>query len=105
MWSQQSPQRAPAGPAGSQCFCFLATKDHFSSNWTSCVAGGKSHDLVVGVFGMGAGPQGVADDCVLIDAGQAGRLADAAAVLEVLEDGQGPVVVQAGAKQGGALAL
>ena len=54
---------------------------------------------------MSAGLEGVADDRVLIDAGQAGGLADAAAVLEVLEDGEGFVVGQSCAEQGGALAL
>jgi hypothetical protein len=102
MWSQQSPQRASAG---SQCFCFLATKDHFSSNCTSRVAGGKSHEFVVGLSGVVAGLEGVANDGVLIDAGQASGLADAAAVLEVLEDGEGLVVGQSCAEQGGAFTL
>jgi hypothetical protein len=88
-----------------QCFCFLVTKDHFSSNWTSCVAGGKSHEFVVGLSGVPAGLEGVADDGVLIDARQAGGLADAAAVLEVLEDGEGFVVGQSCAEQGGAFTL
>ena len=88
-----------------QCFCFLVTKDHFSSNWTSWVAGGKSHEFVVGLSGVAAGLEGVADDGVFIDARQAGGLPDAAAVLEVSEDGEGLVVGQSGAEQGGALAL
>jgi hypothetical protein len=54
---------------------------------------------------MGAGPQGVADDGVFIDARQTGGLADATAVLEVLEDGEGPVLREAGGKQGGAFTL
>src|SRR5262245_8886947 len=54
---------------------------------------------------MAAGLHGVADDGVLIDAGQACGLADAAALLEVLEDGQGLGVGQARAEQGAALAL
>jgi hypothetical protein len=83
----------------------LATKDHFSSNCTSCVAGGKSHEFVVGLSGVAAGLEGVTNDGVLIDARQAGGLADAAAVLEVLEDGEGFVVRQSCAEQGGALAL
>jgi hypothetical protein len=102
MWSQQSPQRVSAG---AQCFCFLATKAHFSSSWISWVEGGKGHVLVVAVVGVLAGPQGVADDRVLIDPRQAGGLAHAAAVLEVLEDGQGLGVGQANAEEGGALAL
>ena len=88
-----------------QFFSFLATKDHFSSNCTSCVAGGKSHEFVVGLSGVAAGLEGVANDGVLIDARQASGLPDAAAVLEVLEDGEGLVVGQSCAEQGGALAL
>jgi len=83
----------------------LATKDHFSSNCASWVAGGKSHEFVVALAGVRTGPHGIADDGVLIDARQAGGLADAAAVLEVLEDRQGSVVGEAGAEQGRALAL
>jgi hypothetical protein len=90
---------------GSQCFCFLATKDHFSSSWASWVAGGKSHELVVGGSGVPAGLQGVADDGVLIDADEAGGLSNAAAFVEVVEDGEGLVVGEAGAEQGGAFAL
>ncbi len=87
------------------CFCFLATKDHFSSNCASWVAGGKSHEFVVGLSGVGAGLEGVANNGVLIDARQASGLADATAVLEVLEDGQGLITGQPCAEQGGALAL
>lgn len=50
---------------------------------------------------MLAGPEGVADDRVFIDTDQACGLADAAAVLEVLEDGEGLAVREAGAEQGG----
>ena len=83
----------------------MVTKDHFSSNWTSCVAGGKSHEFLVGLLGVGAGLEGVANDGVLIDARQASGLPDATTVLEVLEDGNGFVVGQSCAEQGGALAL
>jgi hypothetical protein len=83
----------------------LTTKDHFSSNWTSWVAGGKSHEFVVSGAGVRAGPQGVADDGVFIDTGQAGGLAHAAAVLEVPEDAQGLFRRESGAEQGGAFAL
>lgn len=54
---------------------------------------------------MAAGLEGVANDGVFIDARQASGLADAAAVLEVLEDGHGFVVGESCAEQGGALAL
>src|SRR5262249_62425204 len=90
-WSQQSPQRSSPGR---QRFCFLATNDHFSSSCTSWVAGGKSHELVVGLLGVGTGPQGVADDGIFIDADQACGLADATAVLQVLADGHGPTLPQ-----------
>jgi hypothetical protein len=81
------------------------TKDHFSSNCTSCVAGGKSHEFLVGLSGVGAGLEGVANDGVYIDTRQASRLPDTATVLEVLEDGEGLSVGQSCAKQSGALAL
>jgi hypothetical protein len=86
---------------GAPPVCFLATKDHFSSSWASWVAGGKSHEFVVGLPGL----VGVADDGVLIDADEAGGLSNAAAVLEVLEDREGLVVGQARAEQGRAFAL
>ena len=57
------------------------------------------------LLGVVAGLYRVADHGVLIDAHQACRLANAAVLLEVLEDGQGLGVGQAGAEQGGALAL
>jgi len=56
----------------------------------------------VGLLGVPAGLEGVADDGVFIDTGQPSRLSDAAAIVEVLEDGQGLVVGQTGAEQGGA---
>jgi hypothetical protein len=83
----------------------LVTKDHFSSSWTSWVVGGKSHEFVVGLLGVGAGPQGVADDGVFINARQACGLADAAAVLEVLKDGEGPFVGESAAEEGTAFAF
>src|SRR5262249_1933296 len=79
--------------------------DHFSSSWASWVIGGKSHQLVVSVVGMGAGPQGVAHDGVFIDARQARGLADATAVLEVGEDSEGLVLRKPSGEQGGAFAL
>ena len=88
-----------------QCFCFFWTKAHFSSSWASWVAGGKSHEFVVGLPGVGASLEGVAADGVLIDTNETGGLPDAAAVLEVLEDGQGSVAGESGAEEGGALAF
>jgi hypothetical protein len=69
------------------------------------VEGGKGHEFVVAISGVLAGLSGVADDGVLVHAHQAGGLADAAAVVQVREDGQGLGRRQAGAEQGGALAL
>ena len=83
----------------------MPTKDHFSSNWTSWVAGGKGHELVVALLGVPASLHGVADDGVFIDADQACRLADAAILLKVMEDGEGLGVRQAGAEQGSAFAF
>jgi hypothetical protein len=67
--------------------------------------GGKSHQLVVGLVGVGASPQGVANDGVFIDAGQARGLADTTAILEVLEDGEGSALRESGSEEGGAFAL
>ena len=105
MWSQLSPESSSAGSSGSVFFCFLATKFHFSSNWTSRVLGGKRHEFVVAVFGLLAGEAEVARDGVPGDAGQAAGGADAAALAEVVEDGDDLVGGQLGAFQGGALAF
>jgi hypothetical protein len=83
----------------------LVTKGHFSSSWASWVAGGKGHEFVVAGAGRVAGPQGVADDGVLIDTTEASGLADAAAVLEVLKDGEGLGVREARTEQGSAFAF
>jgi hypothetical protein len=88
-----------------QCFSFLATKDHFSSNWTSRVLGGKSHEVVVEVLGVLTGLQGQADDRVLVDAGEAAGLADANTFLEMSQDGDGFVIGEAAVEQGGAVAF
>jgi hypothetical protein len=83
----------------------LATNDHFSSNWTSRVRGGKSHALVVDVLGLAAGDQSQPDHGVFVDPDQAAGLADATTFLEMLEDGQGFVVAQFTAVQGRAFAF
>jgi hypothetical protein len=59
----------------------------------------------VELLDMRASPQGIADDGVFIDTDQAGRLADAAAIVKVLANGQGPFRGQTGVKEDGALAL
>jgi hypothetical protein len=83
----------------------LPTNDHCSSNSTARVLGGKSQQLVVELLGVVTGPQGRADDRVLVRARQSAGLTDAAALLEVGEDVEDLVVGEAGAKQGSALAL
>jgi hypothetical protein len=75
--------------AGSQFFCSFWTKDHFSSNWTSRVRGGKSHALVVIAVGVLSGGAGESDDGVAMDADESSGGADAATLVEVLKHGVG----------------
>src|SRR3954468_876153 len=103
VWSQASPQ--PAGSPGSRWASFLATKDHFSSSWTSRVAGGKSHQLVVEVVGVAAGLAQVAGDGVLVDFDQAAGGPGAGALADVLQDADGLVQGKPGVFQRGAFAL
>src|SRR5205814_8273460 len=100
-----SPLSSTRRSSGARDFSFLAMKLHFSSNWTSRVRGGKSHELVVEVLGLAAGEGDVSGDGVPGDPGEAGGGADAAALAEVVEDGGGLVGREAGAFEGGALAL
>src|SRR3954468_10048317 len=104
VWSQPSPLSSSRGSSGSQFFSFLATKFHFSSNWTSRVRGGKSHEFVVVEFGLVAGAGEVAGDGVPGDAGEATGGAEAAALADVVEDGDDLLGGQLGAFEGGALA-
>lgn len=97
--------RWSAGSRESQFFCFLPTKDHFSSTWTWVVRGGKPDQLVVELACVRAGAGGVACDGVLIDAREPPGLSDPAPVGQVREDVEGFVVGQAGIEQGGALAF
>jgi hypothetical protein len=83
----------------------LSTNAHFSSNWTSRVAGGKSHDLVVSVLGVLTGQECQPGDGVLADPHQAGGLSSAAAVVEVLQDAQDFVVGEFGVEEGRPLEL
>jgi hypothetical protein len=57
----------------------------------------------VGVAGVLAGHHGQPDDRVFVDADEAAGLSDATAFLEVLQDGEGLVVGELAAEQGGAL--
>src|SRR5712691_12484407 len=105
VWSQSSPLSSSAGSSGSQFFSFLATKFHFSSNWTSRLRGGKSHEFVVKVLGLVAGFGEVARNGVPGDPCEAAGGADADALFEVLQDRDGLVGGQLRAFQGGALAF
>src|SRR5256885_896680 len=79
--------RRCSGSSGLQCFCFLPTKAHFSSNWTSRVRGGKGHQLVVERPGVFAGQEAVADDGVLVHADETAGLADTYAFGDMGKDG------------------
>src|SRR5262249_13336897 len=83
-WSQQSPLRASAGSSGSQCFSFLATNAHSSSNWTSRVRGGNGDQLVVEVAGLRAGQAAQAADRAAVHLAEPAGLADAAPLGDVL---------------------
>ena len=84
-WSQASPLRSSAGSAGSQFFSFLATKDHFSSNWTSRAWGGKGNQLVVEVSGVLASELAQAADGTSVHLAEPTGLAYAAPLGDVLE--------------------
>ena len=83
----------------------MKTNDHFSSNWTSRVFGGKRHDLVVELAGVLAGEPGVADHGVAVHLHQPGGGADAVAFGEVLEDRGGLLLGQLRAEEGRPLAF
>src|SRR3954470_24491145 len=91
VWSQSSPLSSSAGSSGSRFFSFLATKFHFSSNWTSRALGGKRHEFVVKELGPVASLGEVARDGVPGDASQPAGGADAASLSEVFQDGGGLV--------------
>jgi hypothetical protein len=76
-----------AGSVRSQFASFLATKDHFSSNWTSVVRGGNRHEVVVGGPGVLAGDATVAGDGVGGDPAEPPGLTDAAPFGDMLQDG------------------
>src|SRR3954453_13255630 len=96
VWSQSSPQSRSRGSSGSHDASFLKTNPHFSSTWTSRVRGGKSHEFVVELLGVGAGQRQVACHRVLVHLDQATGGPCPAAFLDVLQDGEGLVVGQAG---------
>src|SRR3954470_24561246 len=104
-WSQVSPLRSSAGSAGSRFFSFLATKDHFSSNWTSRVRGGKCDQLVVEVAGVLAGDPAPAADGAPIHPAEPAGLSDAAPLGDVLQDRSDLRRGKAGIEQGRPLAF
>jgi hypothetical protein len=71
---------------GSQFFSFLATKDHFSSNWTSRVRGGERDQLVVEVAGVLAGDPTQTADGAAVHLAESAGLADAAPLGDVFQD-------------------
>jgi hypothetical protein len=81
------------------------TKDHFSSNWTSRVRGGKAHEFVVGVVGLLAGHADQAGNGVLVGVGEAPRLPSATALLEMFQNRGGALQTEMGTLEGGALQL
>src|SRR3954451_14706757 len=84
-WSQVSPLRSSAGSSGSQSFSLLATKDHFSSDRTSRVRGGKLDRLVVRVASVLAGGPAQAADGAPVHLAEPAGLAGAAPLGDVLQ--------------------
>ena len=83
----------------------MPTKAHFSSNWTSRVRGGKSHELVVAVVRVLSGHLGQACDGIAVDADEPCRRSDAPALQEVGQDVVGLLGWEVGVEQGRALAF
>jgi hypothetical protein len=83
----------------------LATKAHFSSNWTSRVRGGKHDQFVVQVTGVRAGQSAVAADGVAVHPAEASGLADATPLGDVLQNGLDLLGGEPGPEEDGALAF
>jgi hypothetical protein len=97
--------RSSAESSGSQFFSFLATKAHFSSNWTSRVLGGKSHQFVVKVAGVVAGPSAQTADRAAIDLAESTGLADTTPLGDVFQDRFELLSSQSRVEEGRPLAL
>jgi hypothetical protein len=97
VWSQQSPA---VGSSSEQCFCFLPTKDHFSSNCTSAVVGGKSHQRVVELLGRVSRLPDVPGDRILVDPAQPSGLPGADPLGDVGQNRHHPIRRQARGNQG-----
>src|SRR4029079_17484104 len=93
------------GSAGSQCFSFLATKAHFSSNWTSRVRGGKSDQFVVQLAGVFTGSSAQATDRAAVHFAEPSGLAHATSFGDVLQDGFDLLGGEMGAEEDCALAF
>jgi hypothetical protein len=96
LWSSVGSER-------SQWSSFLATTDHFSSNWTSVVRGGKGDQLVVGRPGLVARLADGSGHRIAVDTHEPLGLANAASLGDVLEDGDGFLLGQVGMEQRSAL--
>jgi hypothetical protein len=83
----------------------LPTNAHFSSNWTSLVWGGKSHEFVVDLLGVLAGDHGQANHGILVDPHEATGLSDPTILLEMVQDSHRLVVGEFAAVQSGPLAF
>jgi hypothetical protein len=78
-----SPERTASY---AQFFSFLATKDHFSSNWASRVRGGIRNQLIMEVVRVIAGDPAEAADGAAIDLAEPAGLSDAAPLGDVLQN-------------------
>jgi hypothetical protein len=83
----------------------LATKAHFSSNWTSRVRGGKPDQLVVEVAGVLADQAAQAADGASVHPAEPSGLADAAPLGDVLQDRPNPLGWEPGVEEGRPLPL
>jgi hypothetical protein len=83
----------------------LATKAHFSSNWTSRVRGGKRDQFVVQVAGVLAGQSAQATDRVAIHFTESPGLAHATPLGDMLQDGFDLLVGESGTEKDGTLAF
>lgn len=105
VWLQSSPLSTSSGSSGSQWASFFPTKDHFPSNWTSRVRGGKRDELVVERPRVGSGELDEARDGVLVDADEARGRAGADSLSDVLEDRDGLLLLELRVREDGALPL
>jgi hypothetical protein len=89
----------------SQFFSFLPTNDHFSSNWTSRVLGGKSDEFVVELLGVIARQEAEAEYRVLVHTDEPAGLPNPATFGNVMQQGHDLVRGQGAAEERGAFAF